>query len=140
MNGGYIFTGDLIRRDAQGYLYFIGRNTESMRIKGENVSAFEVEQAIQKHADVLEAAVYAVPSELAEDDIMASITLVEGRTLKETSLIENLKENLPKFAVPRYVKIVPELPKTETHRVKKKELEVLKVVSGTWDESKQAYL
>jgi len=140
MNGGYIFTGDLIRRDAQGYLYFIGRNTESMRIKGENVSAFEVEQAIQKHADVLEAAVYAVPSELAEDDIMASITLVEGRTLKETALIENLKENLPKFAVPRYVKIVPELPKTETHRVRKKELELLKVVPGTWDENKKAYV
>jgi crotonobetaine/carnitine-CoA ligase len=140
MNGGYIFTGDLIRRDAKGYLYFIGRNTESMRIKGENVSAFEVEQAIQKHPDVLEAAVYAVPSELAEDDIMASITLVEGRTLKETDLIEYLKENLPKFAVPRYVKIVTDLPKTETHRVKKKELEVLKVVSGTWDESKLVYL
>jgi crotonobetaine/carnitine-CoA ligase len=140
MNGGYIFTGDLISRDAQGYLYFIGRNTESMRIKGENVSAFEVEQAIQKHADVLEAAVYAVPSELAEDDIMASITLVEGRTLKETALIENLKENLPKFAVPRYVKIVPELPKTETHRVRKKELELLKVVPGTWDENKKAYV
>ena len=140
MNGDHIFTGDLIRRDAGGFLYFIGRNTESMRIKGENVSAFEVEQAIQKHPDVLEAAVYAVPSELAEDDIMASITLVEGMTLKESDLIEYLKENLPKFAVPRYVKIVPELPKTETHRVKKKELEVLKVVSGTWDESKLAYL
>lgn len=140
MSRGYIFTGDLIKRDAKGYLYFIGRNTESMRIKGENVSAFEVEQAIQKHTDVLEAAVYAVPSELAEDDIMASITLVEGKELKESGLIEYLKENLPKFAVPRYVKIVPELPKTETHRVKKKELEILKVVSGTWDESKKAYV
>jgi crotonobetaine/carnitine-CoA ligase len=140
MNKGYIFTGDLIKRDPKGFLYFIGRNTESMRIKGENVSAFEVEQAIQKHPDVLEAAVYAVPSELAEDDIMASITLVEGRTVKETDLIEYLKENLPKFAVPRYVKIVPELPKTETHRVRKKELEVLKVVPGTWDESKKAYV
>jgi len=140
MNKGYIFTGDLIKRDAKGYLYFIGRNTESMRIKGENVSAFEVEQAIQKHPDVLEAAVYAVPSELAEDDIMASITLVESKTLKETDLIDYLKENLPKFAVPRYVKIVSELPKTETHRVRKKELESLKVVSGTWDESKKAYV
>ncbi|OQC54695.1 MAG: Long-chain-fatty-acid--CoA ligase FadD17 [Deltaproteobacteria bacterium ADurb.Bin022] len=140
MNGDYIFTGDLIRRDTEGFLYFIGRNTESMRIKGENVSAFEVEQAIQKHSNVLEAAVYAVPSELAEDDIMASITLVEGMTLKETELIEYLRENLPKFAVPRYVKIVPELPKTETHRVKKKELEALKVVTGTWDENKKAYV
>ncbi|MDD5711428.1 MAG: AMP-binding protein [Smithellaceae bacterium] len=140
MSGGYIFTGDLVRRDKEGFLYFIGRNTESMRIKGENVSAFEVEQAIQKHPDVLEAAVYAVPSELAEDDIMTSITTVEGRTLKEAELISFLKENLPKFAVPRYVKIVPELPKTETHRVKKKELEALKVVPGTWDESAKAHV
>ena len=140
MNGGYIFTGDLIRRDTDGFLYFIGRNTESMRIKGENVSAFEVEQAIKRNASVLEAAVYAVPSELAEDDIMASITLVEGMTLKETDLIEYLQENLPKFAVPRYVKIVPELPMTETHRVKKKELEMLKIVAGTWDENKKAYV
>lgn len=140
MSKGYIFTGDLVKRDSGGYLYFIGRNTESMRIKGENVSAFEVEQAIQKHPDVLEAAVYAVPSELAEDDIMATITLVEGRKLKESDLIEDLKENLPKFAVPRYIKIVPELPKTETHRIKKKELEVLKVVPGTWDENKKAYV
>jgi len=140
MSKGYIFTGDLVKRDAKGYLYFIGRNTESMRIKGENVSAFEVEQAIQKHPDVLEAAVYAVPSELAEDDIMATITLVEGKKLKESDLIEYLKENLPKFAVPRYIKIVQELPKTETHRIKKKELEALKVVPGTWDENKKAYV
>ena len=70
IRGDWLYTGDLVRSDDKGYLYFVGRNTESMRIKGENVSAYEVEQAIQKHPDVLEAAVYAVPSELAEDDIM----------------------------------------------------------------------
>ena len=65
-----------------------------MRIKGENVSAYEVEHTIQKHPSVVEAAVYAVPSELAEDEIMASVSLVEGHSLKEADLVDFLKEDL----------------------------------------------
>ena len=71
LRDGWIYTGDLVKRDKNGYLYFVGRNAEFMRIKGENVSAYEVEHTIQKHPSVVEAAVYAVPSELAEDEIMA---------------------------------------------------------------------
>jgi crotonobetaine/carnitine-CoA ligase len=130
---GWIYTGDLVRRDAKGYLYFVGRNAEFMRIKGENVSAYEVEHAIQKHPSVLEAAVYAVPSELAEDEIMASVSVVEGHTLAEADLAEFLRENLAKFAVPRFIRIVDEFPKTETQRIRKKELEKAGVVDGTFD-------
>ena len=140
LKGGWIYTGDLIKRDKNGYLYFVGRNAEFMRIKGENVSAYEVEHTIQKHPSVLEAAVYAVPSELAEDEIMASISLVEGHTLKETDLIETLKEDLAKFAVPRFVKIVKEFPKTETQRIIKKELEKKGIVAGTYDSQKKQYM
>ncbi|HOO73198.1 MAG TPA: AMP-binding protein [Spirochaetota bacterium] len=132
-DSGWVNTGDLMKRDSRGYLYFVGRNTESMRIKGENVSAFQVEQAIQKHPSVLEAAVYAVPSELAEDEIMASVSLVEGRSLAEEDLLEFIKEDLPKFAVPRYIRIVREFPKTETFRIKKKEIEEQGVAIGTYD-------
>jgi crotonobetaine/carnitine-CoA ligase len=64
-----------------------------MRIKGENVSAYEVEHTIQKHPSVLEAAVYAVPSELAEDEIMASVSLVEGHALKEADLVESSRRS-----------------------------------------------
>ncbi|MBN2158789.1 MAG: AMP-binding protein [Spirochaetes bacterium] len=138
--GGWIYTGDLVRRDRKGFLYFVGRNAEFMRIKGENVSAYEVEHAIQKHPSVVEAAVYAVPSELAEDEIMASISLVEGHTLKESDLIDFLKEDLAKFAVPRFVKIMKEFPKTETQRIIKKELEKLGIVPGTYDSQKNAYV
>jgi len=139
-DSGLIFTGDLMKRDKKGFLYFTGRNTESMRIKGENVSAFQVEQIIQKHPSVLEAAVYAVPSELAEDEIIASLTLVEGQSLKETELLDFIKEDLPKFAVPRYVKIVKEFPKTETFRIKKKEIEAQGITTGTWDAVLKKYL
>ena len=140
IKGGWIYTGDLVKRDKNGYLYFVGRNAEFMRIKGENVSAYEVEHTIQKHPSVLEAAVYAVPSELAEDEIMACVSLVEGHTMKEAELIEFLKEDLAKFAVPRFVKIVKEFPKTETQRIIKKELEKQGVVAGTYDAQKNQYV
>ena len=140
LRNGWIYTGDLVRRDKKGYLYFVGRNAEFMRIKGENVSAYEVEHAIQKHPSVLEAAVYAVPSELAEDEIMTAITLVDGHVLKEAELPEFLKENLPNFAIPRYVKIVAEFSKTETQRIIKKELEKAGITAGTYDAQKKQYL
>ncbi|KQC10135.1 MAG: AMP-dependent synthetase [Smithella sp. SDB] len=140
LRNGWIYTGDLVRRDKKGYLYFVGRNAEFMRIKGENVSAYEVEHTIQKHPSVLEAAVYAVPSELAEDEIMACVSLVDGHTLKESDLVESLKENLAKFAVPRFIKIVKEFPKTETQRIIKKELEKEGITAMTYDAQKQRYL
>lgn len=130
---GWLYTGDLVYTDRKGYIYFLGRNTESMRCKGENVSAYEVEQAILKHPDVLECAVYAVPSELAEDDIMATLVPIEGRALDPAAMPGFLADRLAKFAVPRYYRVVGALPKTETHRVIKKELEALGVTEDTFD-------
>jgi crotonobetaine/carnitine-CoA ligase len=140
LRNGWIYTGDLVKRDPKGYLYFVGRNAEFMRIKGENVSAYEVEHTIQKHPSVLEAAVYAVPSQLAEDEIMACVSLVEGHTLKESDLVECLKEDLPKFAIPRFVKVVKEFPKTETQRIIKKELAKAGIVAGTYDVQNRDYV
>jgi crotonobetaine/carnitine-CoA ligase len=134
---GWLYTGDLVYRDEEGYIYFVGRNTESMRVLGENVSAFEVEQAILKHPDVLECAVYAVPSDLAEDEIMATLVPVEGKDLEPEQMREFLSGKLAKFAVPRFWRVVPELPKTETHRVIKKELEKLGVTEDTYDGKKE---
>ena len=130
---GWLYTGDLLRADEEGYLYFVGRNTESMRKGGENVSAYEVEHVIMKHPAVEDAAVYAVPSDLAEDDIMATITLVEGKGLEEKDLVDFLQDKLAKFAIPRYIRITDEIPKTSTHRVIKKELQDLGVTEDTYD-------
>jgi len=62
-----------------------------------------------------------------------SVTVVEGHSLSEAELAEFLGENLAKFAVPRYIKIVEDFPKTETQRIRKKELEKAGVMPGTWD-------
>lgn len=134
---GWLHTGDLVYRDGKGYIFFLGRNTESMRCKGENVSSYEVEQAILKHPDVLECAVYAVPSELAEDDIMATLVPLERRTVDPGSLPGFLSDKLAKFAIPRYYRVVDELPKTETHRVIKKELEAMGMTEDTYDAARK---
>jgi len=111
----------------------VGRNTESMRRRGENVSAYEVENAILQHPDVLECAVYAVPSELAEDDIMVTLVPLEGSSVDPAALPGFLNDRLAKFAIPRYYRVVDALPKTETHRVIKKDLEKLGVTDDTFD-------
>lgn len=130
---GLLYTGDLLRSDKKGYLYFVGRNTESMRKGGENVSAFEVEHVIMDHPAVEEVAVYAVPSEMAEDEIMASVKLVEGMTLDPGDLIAFLKDRLARYAVPRYIRVVQEFPMTNSFRVVKKELEKIGVTPDTFD-------
>jgi len=133
VHDGWLYTGDLVRRDEEGFLYFVGRNTESMRKGGENVSAYEVEHVIMEHPAVEDVAVYAVPSELAEDEIMASIKLVQGQSVEPQELVAFMQDKLERFAVPRYIRFVDEFPMTSTHRIIKKELEKTGVTTDTYD-------
>ena len=133
---GWLHTGDLVKQDINGFIYFVGRNTESMRKGGENVSAYEVEQVIMEHPAVEEVAVYAVPSDLAEDEIMAAIRPVDGKTVDPAELVKFLAERLARFAVPRYIRIVGEFPKTNSHRIIKRVLEKEGVTKDTFDAQK----
>jgi len=128
---GWLHTGDLMQCDAKGYLYFIGRNTDSMRRRGENVSAYEVEKVVDAYPDVLESAAFGVPSPVGEQDIMIAVVPVEGRTIDPSALAQYLRASLPRYAVPSYLDVVTELPKTGTHRVVKAELKERGVTSGT---------
>ncbi|ABW65850.1 AMP-binding protein [Desulfosudis oleivorans] len=130
---GWLHTGDLVKQDINGFLYFVGRNTESMRKGGENVSAYEVEQVIMDHPAVEEAAVYAVPSDLAEDDILAAVRLVATKTLTPEDLIAFLSDRLARFAVPRYIRFMDEFPKTSSHRIIKGVLEKEGITDDTFD-------
>ncbi len=131
--GGWLHTGDFVRQDEHGFLYFVGRKTESMRKGGENVSAYEVEHVIMEHPSVEDVAVYAVPSEMSEDEIMAAIKLVDGATLTAQELREFLADKLAKYAIPRYIRFVDEFPKTTSHRIIKGVLEKEGVTPDTFD-------
>lgn len=131
--GGWLRTGDLVRQDKDGFIYFVGRNTESMRKSGENVSAYEVEHVIMQHPAVEEVAVYAVASEMSEDEIMAAVRLVDGKSLNAGELRDFLTDKIARYAVPRYVRFVNDFPKTTSHRIIKKTLEDEGITGDTND-------
>jgi crotonobetaine/carnitine-CoA ligase len=130
---GWFHTGDAFRRDADGYYYFVDRVKDAIRRRGENISSFEVENDIVAHPDVREAAVIGVPSEYSEDEVMAVIAPVPGRSIDRAALMGFLETRLPYFMVPRYIRILDELPKTPTAKVMKAELRKDGITPDTWD-------
>ena len=132
----WFHTGDAGYLDAQGNLYFTGRIKDAIRVRGENVSAFEVEEAIAQIEGVLEVAAIAVPCELGGDDIKIAVVVRAAVTLTAATLIQHAEKRLPKFAVPRYVEFVATLPKTETNKVRKNVLREAPFTPATWDRLK----
>jgi crotonobetaine/carnitine-CoA ligase len=118
----WFHTGDLFRRDSGGWLFYVGRNKDAIRKSGENVSAFEVELAVMAFPDVLEAAVFGVPSELGEEEVAVVVVPHEGGTVDLAEMRAFLEERLPLFAVPRFAAVRVELPKTQTQKIKKEML------------------
>jgi len=128
----WFHTGDLLRRDEDGYYYFVGRRKDIVRRRGENISAAEVEMLIDAHPDVLECAVIGVPSEMTEEDVMACVVLRPGRTLTARALVDWCTTQMARFMVPRYVRFLSELPKTPTDKVEKFRLQQ-QGTAGAWD-------
>lgn len=129
----WIHTGDFFVRDDDGWFFFIDRSSEGIRRRGENISSFEVEQALLRHGDIAECAVFAIPSDLSEDEVMAAVVAQPGRRIVVDEILSVAAENLPAFAVPRYVRIVDSMPKTETQKVRKEVLKREGVTSNTFD-------
>ncbi len=129
----WLHTGDLLKRDADGYYYFVGRRKDMVRRRGENVSAAEVEQVIETHPDVLACAVYGVPSELTEEDVMAAVVPRANAQFTAAQLIEFCASRLAGFMLPRYVRFVRALPKTPTDKVEKFRLREQGITADTWD-------
>ena len=126
-------TGDQVVRDADGWFTFKQRLNDRIRRRGENISAWEVEQALESHAGVGLAAVVGVPSELGEDDVMAFVVPSDGIALDPSELVAHCRELLAAFAVPRFVEIVDELPLTTTGKVEKYRLRAHPPGASTWD-------
>lgn len=129
----WFHTGDLLRRDVDGFHYFVGRRTDSIRRRGENISAFEVEEVVKLHPDVIDAAAYGVPSELTEDDVMVAVVPRPGATIDPAGLLAFCAERAARHMVPRYVDVVDDLPRTPTEKVRKELLRERGVTASTFD-------
>lgn len=129
----WFHTGDRVVRETDGYYRFMDRMKDAIRRRGENISAFEVEQVLLSHPEVASAAVFPVQSELAEDEVMAAVVLHDGAALTPAALLDHCDGRMPVFAVPRFIEFVTALPMTENGKVQKFRLRERGVTPATWD-------
>lgn len=135
----WFHTGDRVIRDDDGYFRFVDRLKDAIRRRGENISSYEVEQALMGHPDVEIAAVYPVNSELGEDEVMAAIGLRLGRPIDPAAIMRHCETRLPYFAIPRFLDFVTELPRTENGKVQKYKLRERGISDRTWDREAAGY-
>ncbi|WP_445221398.1 ATP-dependent acyl-CoA ligase [Bradyrhizobium sp. Pa8] len=129
----WFHSGDRVVRDADGHYRFIDRMKDSIRRRGENVSSWEVEQTIQSHPAVAACAIYPLPSELGEDEVAAAILLEPGQSLDPVDIVRHCEGQIAYFAIPRYVRILSQMPLTENGKIKKGVLREAGVTADTWD-------
>jgi crotonobetaine/carnitine-CoA ligase len=114
---GWLRTGDLVRVNDDDTYTFVGRRKQVIRRRGENLSPLEVEEVLQSHGTVAEAAVIGVPSDLSDEDIKAFVVPVPGTTVDLRALHAYALTRLARFKVPRYLEVVDDLPHTPTGRL-----------------------
>lgn len=117
--GEWFRTGDLVRRDASGNLWFVARLKDIIRRRGENISGAELDRVIGGHPDVAEAAAIPVPAELGEDEILVAVVPRTGAAIHAAAFAAWCAERLPRAKVPRYLAVVETLPHNATHKVEK---------------------
>jgi carnitine-CoA ligase len=132
----WFHSGDAGMLDADGDLHFKGRVKDSIRVRGENISAFEVEEAIGSLEGIVEVAAIAVPSELGGDELKVVIVADKDAKLAPEAIIAYAQARLPRYSIPRYVEFVTALPKTPTNKVQKNVLRSQPFTAATWDRVK----
>jgi carnitine-CoA ligase len=137
--GGWLHTGDLGRRDAAGYLYFVGRIKDIIRRAGENIAAAEVETVLRSHPGVLEVAAVPVPDELLGEEVKVHILLGNGHgpdSVPPAELIAFCSQRLAPYKVPRFVEYrAKDFERTPSMRVKKENLDRTAEPGRVWDSS-----
>jgi crotonobetaine/carnitine-CoA ligase len=129
----WFHTGDLAHVDEDGFLFFVDRKKDYLRRRGENISSFEMERTFLAHVAIKDVAVHAVPSEQGEDDVKVTAVLQEDAAITEEELCRWAVDQVPYFAVPRYIEFRADLPRNPVGRVLKYELRDDGVTAATWD-------
>jgi crotonobetaine/carnitine-CoA ligase len=129
----WFHTGDFVRRRSDGEFEYVGRKKDAIRRRGENISAWEVEQAVAKHPDIMECAAIGVASELGEEDVAVLAVIRSGSGLEPEQLHGFVSDDLARFAIPRYIEFVESLPKTASERVAKPAVRARGITPAAWD-------
>jgi carnitine-CoA ligase len=118
--GGWFHTGDLVRRDGAGRIFYLGRLKDTIRRSGENISSAEVEGVVMEHAAILAAACVPVPDELRGEEVKVYVVLKEPSPQPDPQELATFcAGRLAYFKVPRYWAFVDDLPRTPSERVAK---------------------
>ena len=137
---GWFHTGDAFCRDLDGDFFFVDRLKDTIRRRGENISSFEVEIELLNHEGVREAAAVPVPSEYTEDEVLVVVSPVAGHSLDPAEIVAFMRERVAAHMVPRFVRILGELPRTPTEKIQKHVLRVQGVTPDTWDREAAGYV
>jgi crotonobetaine/carnitine-CoA ligase len=135
----WFHTGDRVSRDADGNFRFIDRMKDAIRRRGENISSWDVEQVLLSHPAIASCAVYAVPSELGEDEVMAAILPEPGMPIDPVEVMDFCSARLAYFAVPRFLDFVGQLPLTENGKIRKVALRQAGITPTAWDREAAGY-
>jgi crotonobetaine/carnitine-CoA ligase len=130
---GWFHTGDLFRRDSDDNYFFVDRAKDMIRRRGENISSFEVEAELLAFPGVKAAAAVAVPGDGGEDEVLAVLAPQPGAAIDPAALVRFLEPRMAAFMLPRYVRVMEELPLTPTQKIEKHVLRAEGVTADTWD-------
>lgn len=122
LDGGWWRTGDLVRADEDGFLYYCGRMRDTIRHRGENIVPDDIERTVTAHPAVGAAAAVAMPGELGDDDVRLFVVPAGEATIDTDALRSWLVARMPRYMLPAAIEVIPELPMTATHKVQREEL------------------
>jgi carnitine-CoA ligase len=133
MGNMWFHTGDIGKFDEEGFFYFVDRKKDYLRRGGENISSYEMETTFRGHPAIEDVAVHAVLSALSEDEVKVTAILQPGSTLTEEELCTWAVDQVPYFALPRYIEFRTELPRNPMGRILKYQLREEGTTAATWD-------
>jgi crotonobetaine/carnitine-CoA ligase len=137
LRGGWLHTGDLGRYDEDGDFFYVGRKTDSIRHRGENISAWEVERVLNSHPAIQESAVIGVEADIGEQELKAFVKRAAGAVLDPLDLVKWCEPRMPRYQIPRYIAFVETFEKTPTQRVRKEPLST--DTTNCWDLERSDY-
>jgi fatty-acyl-CoA synthase len=130
---GWFYTGDMGRKDEEGFLYLVGRKVEMIISSGVNIYPAEVERALVRVPEVSEAAVLGMPDRIRGEAVCAFVSLAEGKSISETALVDALRGKIADFKIPKKITFVDDFPRNPQGKILKQELKKKLTPNGEGD-------